>query len=394
MREVAGRAVTRGVVKMMVAAGAVASLVLGMVVFAFPASAHTGGPTYDVRQILSGQSLHHWYTRAGSRKKHRESLTKPDDITMIGGKLFVGFQNGVGPQGQASTDGNRDSTVVEFTPNGTVIHQWDIRGKCDGLTADPYTGQVIATVNEDLNSSLYSIAPWNGQVTHYSYSRPLPHHGGTDAISFYNGQMLISASAPGTTGAAAPNGSYPAVYSVFLSPATHLAFFRAVFYDESKATAANGPHFGKTVKLGLTDPDSNEVVPWFAPRFGGDFMLTSQGDLEQIYVHGAGTRYQHLSVLTLPVSVDDTAWATSWHGAFYATDNGGDTVDVIAGTFWPGTALVAVTPCNANSAPATCPAPGFPANYLGQLNMYTGHITPLKLHGASLQPQGLIFVAS
>ena len=59
-------------------------------------------------------------------------------------------------------------------------------------------------------------------------------------------------------------------------------------------------------------------------------MLTSQGDLEQIYVYGAGTWYQHLSVLTLPVSVDDTAWATSWHGAFYATDNGADTVDVIA----------------------------------------------------------------
>jgi hypothetical protein len=390
MREVAGRAVTRGVVKMMVAAGAVASLVLSMVVFAFPASAHTGGPTYHVRQILSGQSLHHWYTRTGSSKKYREALTKPDDITMIGGNLFTGFQNGVGPQGQASTDGNLDGTVVEFSPNGSVVHQWDIQGKIDGLTADPYTGQVIATVNEDLNSSLYTIDPLIGQVTHYLYSRPLPHNGGTDAISFYNGQMLISASAPGTTGAAAPNPAYPAVYSVTLDQAAHKAFFRALFYDESSATAANGPHFTKTVKLALTDPDSSEVVPGFAPRFGGDFMLTSQGDLEQIYVHGA----QHLSVLTLPVSVDDTAWATAWHGAFYATDNGGDAVDVIAGTFWPGTAWVAVTPCNANSAPATCPAPGFPANYLGQLNTYTGQITPVKTWGASLHPQGLIFAAS
>jgi len=212
--------------------------------------------------------------------------------------------------------------------------------------------------------------------------------------SFYNGQMLISASAPGTTGAAAPNPAYPAVYSVTLDQARHVAFFRALFYDESLATAANGPHFTKTVKLGLTDPDSSEVVPPVAPRFGGDFMLTSQGDLEQIYVHGAGTWYQHLSVLTLPRSVDDTAWVTTWHGAFYATDHGADAVDVIAGPFWPGTALVAVTPCNANSAPATCPAPGFPANYLGQLNMYTGQITPVKLRGASLRPQGLIFVAS
>lgn len=182
MRKVAGRAVTRVGVKMMTAVGAVTALVLGMVVLAFPASAHTGGPTYYVRQILSGQSLHHWYTRTGSRKQHRESLTQPDDITMTGGHLFTGFQNGVGPQGQASTDGNRDSTIVEFAPNGMVIDQWDIRGKCDGLTADPYTGQVIATVNEDANSSLYRVDPWSGQVTHYSYSKPLPHHGGTDAI--------------------------------------------------------------------------------------------------------------------------------------------------------------------------------------------------------------------
>lgn len=55
-------------------------------------------------------------------------------------------------------------------------------------------------------------------------------------------------------------------------------------------------------------------------------MLTSQGDLEQIYVHRAGTKAQHLSVLTLSRSVDDTAWATARHGAFYATDHDADTV--------------------------------------------------------------------
>jgi len=178
-----------------------------------------------------------------------------------------------------------------------------------------------------------------------------------------------------------------------LNPASHAASVQALFYGESLATAANGPHRGKTVKLGLTDPDSDEVVPPVAPRSGGDFMLTSQGDREQIFVHGAGTGYQHLWVLALSQSVDDTAWATAWHGAFYATDHDAGTVDVIAGTFRPGTALVAVTPCDAGNAPATCPAPGFPANYLGQLNMHNGQITAVKLHGASLQPQGLIFAA-
>jgi hypothetical protein len=180
-----------------------------MVATALPASARAswhGQPSYYVRQILSGKSLGHWYTKAGSTKRHWERLSSPDDITIFDGDLFTTFQNGVGPQGQASPDGNRDSTIVEFSQGGRVIRQWDLRGKCDGLTANPATGQVIATIDEDANSSLDSIDSWTGQVTHYQYSKqPLPHHGGTDAISFYDGQMLISASAPGTTGAAAPN---------------------------------------------------------------------------------------------------------------------------------------------------------------------------------------------
>ena len=72
----------------------------------------------------------------------------------------------------------------------------------------------------------------------------------------------------------------------------------------------NSPDFGNSTQLALTDPDSNEVVPRSSPRFGGDFMLTSQGDLQQIYVSGAGTPHQRLAALTLSQSVDDTAWPT------------------------------------------------------------------------------------
>ena len=378
--------------------GAVAVVLVGMTAFALPAAAKTywptPKPTYTARTILSGKSLRHWYTKAGSKVRHSEPLTKPDDITRIGGDLFTAFQNGVGPQGQASPDGNRDSTIVEFTLSGVVVNQWDIRGKCDGLTANTPAGLVVATVNEDAKSSLYTIAPFTSQIVHYDYYKPLPHKGGTDAISFYNGLMLISASAPGTTGAAAPKPYYPAVYVVSLSQPKHLAFFHALFFDESHATVANVSHFGHPVKLGPTDPDSNEVVPSFEPRFAGDFMLTSQGDKQQIYVNAPGSKHQRLWVFKLSQSVDDTAWATSFHGAFYATDNGAGTVDVITVPFGPGYALVAVTPCGANNAPATCPGPGFPKNYLGQLSMITGHIVKLALHGASLHPQGLIFVAS
>ena len=75
--------------------------------------------------------------------------------------------------------------------------------------------------------------------------------------------MLVSASAPGTTGQAAPQPGYPAVYQVTFHPATRIAHIRPVFYDEAKATVANLKGLGTVVRLGLTDPDSNEIVPFY-----------------------------------------------------------------------------------------------------------------------------------
>jgi hypothetical protein len=324
----------------------------------------------------------------------REAISLPDDITSLGGDIYVGFQNGVGPQGQASTTGNLDSTVVEFDSTGKEVAQWDIAGKCDGLTADPQTGQVIATVNEDANSSLYLITP-GGSAVHYKYAAPLASGGGTDAISIYHGEVLISASAPGTTGAAAPQPTYPAVYRAAFDAASQTVTLRGLFSDEARARIANRPagpgH--KFVRLALTDPDSNEVVPAYAPRFAGDFMLTSQGDQEQIFVSAAHRRHPKLSVLTLTHSVDDTAWPSDPAGALYATDNGANAIYKITGDFARGSTLVAVTPCDQNDAPSTCPGPGFPPNYLGDLNPDTGTITPVQVDGPAFQPQGMLFLA-
>jgi hypothetical protein len=358
---------------------------------------HHPASRFAVRQVLSGSKRRHTFVPAGSTRRRSEPLTQPDDITVLGRDLFAGFQNGVGPQGQPSTDGNRDSTVVEFTPAGRVIRQWDLRGKCDGLTADPARHLVIATVNEDANSSIYTItprAPASAQVRHYRYNEPLPHHGGTDAISIYRGLVLISASAPGTTGAAAPQPTYPAVYAVTFDRARRVATVRPVFFDEAAARVANtGADRGKVVRLALTDPDSNEVVPRSGPRFAGDFMLTSQGDKEQLFTGPRGGLGRRLSVLRLSQSVDDTAWATSRSGRLYAADHDGDTVDVVTGPFRAGSVFVAVTPCDAANAPATCPAPGFPPNYLGSLNPWTGQVSRVPVTGPSLEPQGMIFIA-
>jgi len=356
-----------------------------------------GAPVYTVHVILSGSTLTHTFTPSSGGAPMTETLSHPDDITQLDNDLFVGFQNGVGPQGEPSSDGNLDSTVVELKMDGDPVAEWDVQGKTDGVTADPETGLVIATVNEDANSSLYTIdpdAPGPAQVTHYSYNEALPHNGGTDAISIFRGQILISASAPGTSGPAAPQSTYPAVYSVRLNPSTMIATVTPLFYDEDPATVANvGSGYGQSTTLQLTDPDSNEVVPAGA-RFGGDFMLTSQGDQEQIFVRNSGWGHQSLAALSLSQSVDDSAWPTQSRGTLYSTDSTNDSIDTIRGPFTPFQPFAVATPCGANSAPATCPAPpAFPANYLATLDPGTGQVNAVTVVGAAYTPQGgLIFV--
>ena len=104
-----------------------------------------------------------------------------------------------------------------------------------------------------------------------------------------------------------------------------------------------------------------------------------------------GSTGQHLQVLKISKRVDDTAGATSARGSLYTTDSGADTVDAITGSFTPGIAYTAVTPCNANSAPTTCPAPGYSSNYLGTINLKTGKIGTAAVNGP-VAPKGLIFV--
>ena len=170
--------------------------------------------------------------------------------------------------------------------------------------------------------------------------------------------MLISASAPGTTGAAAPQPTYPAVYSATFNPATLVATVKPLFYDEAAATVANvGKSHGKTVNLALTDPDSNEDVPWSGPRFAGDFMLTSQGDKEQIFYAPGGK----LKVLRLSQSVDDTAWARSWRGLLVGASTATDTIDVVTGPFQAEVDLCRGHPVRRGQRPGHLPRAGLPA---------------------------------
>ena len=332
---------------------------------------------FAVKQIVQATTLKHSFQVNGKGAAKSESLSQPDDMVALGGNLYVGFQNGVGSKGEVSTSGNLDSTLLEIKPDGSIVKQWDVTGKIDGMGADTAGGRVIVTVNEDGNSSMYTEA--GGTLTHYPYSpSPLPHGGGTDAVSVYNGKILVSASAPGTP------GKGPAVFAVTLNAGTKTAAVTSYFAGNATATAVSG---GKKVTLLMSDADSNAVVPSSSSAFGGQFMQDSQGDNELIFTASG----QSLKVLKLSGSVDDTRWATSASGTLYVSDSSANTVDAVTGPFQPGTAYAAVTPCNANNAPTNCPAPGFPQNYLGTIDLSTGKITAFTVNGP-LAPKGMVFV--
>jgi len=300
------------------------------------------------------------------------SLSKPDDITLLNGNVYVSYQNGVGSKGEPGPTGKTASTVVEYSPAGKRLASWSLTGKCDGLTADTATDRLVATVNEDAHSSLFVIHPGSPTPAHYSYSPALAHGGGTDAITFLHGQMLISASAPGS------NTAVPAVYAVTMSGST--AHVRSVFSDNSTATPANtGAGSGRPRKLALTDPDSSEVVPAVSARFSGDFLLDGQGDKQLILTGNVGSPSPRLSVLHTSTQINDTAWATAAQGALYITDNKANRVLVVHGSFPTGQAYSAV-PADSSVNPAT----------VGTLNLSTGAVSPFVTGLAG--PAGLTFV--
>jgi len=312
------------------------------------------------------------------------TVSQPDDVAAYGADVLIGWQNRVGADGTPGPGGVTRSTLTEQSSSGVVRRSWSLVGHIDGLAADPGTGRILATVNEDAHSSLYVIRPnaaAAAQVRHYRYNLPDAPQGGTDAVSIYHGQILITGSNP-VIAAGKVGGTAPAVYKATLTGDT--AVLAPVFFDNSPAVIANlnEPKRGATVPLALTDPDSNAVVPAASPRFAGDFMLDSQADSQQVYVAGANSNRPRLSLLKLSQRVNDTAWVTNRRGTLYVTDNADNEVFTVRGGFTAGAAFTAVTPRS------TDPTQPNPPNYLGSLNMNTGTITPAI---TTIQAEGLLF---
>jgi hypothetical protein len=348
MSRVTSTSVRRPVALWGVAIASVA--ILGCATPAFAAPAHEG-------------VVIHKYAAVGAEKN-------PDDLTQLGDFVYVAFQNGVGSMGEPTANGVASSTIQQYSLSGKPGKSWNVVGKIDGMTADPARGRILATVNEDGNSHFVTIDPRHDVVTSYAYSG-LNHGGGTDAISIFDHQIVISGSAPtNSTGAAA--------YTVKLSGST--AVLTPLIADNATAVEVNGPQAGKPVTLALTDPDSSRVVPSSSPRFAGSFMLDSQGDMQLLFLSDRRQTAGKLSVLNVSTPVDDTAFATESQRTLWLTDPAANDVVAVSGLFTPGQAVSTVTP---DSGPS----------YLATLNLSTGLLTPIAGLG-TVQPKGLIFTGA
>jgi hypothetical protein len=257
----------------------------------------------------------------------------PDDLTIMAVKgldngrplLWTEWQNGIGPTGTPSPTGATQSFVTAYDlKTGVLVREIAVNGHVDGLTADPADGTIIATSNEDANSTLVLIYPLIGAVATYKYS-PSPTvsgNGGTDSIAILNGHMYISHSNPN-------NVTQATTYEVTLDQTTLTAYLTPLFYDNSQAKSVN---IGSIVTMALTDPDTNYVMPLASPMFAGDLATISQAD--GLIIFASHPLYDlHLSVLSLTDNVKDNvppvdglAVATSSSGTLYVVDSGANTI--------------------------------------------------------------------
>ena len=278
----------------------------------------------------------------------------PDDITSLDGHVFVGWQNGVGTKGESAPKTHvLNSLVVEYSSRGRILGKWSLTGKIDGIAGDAALDAVIATANEDGNSSIYTIKPTArpaAQAHHYAYS-PAPDSshkggvftgGGTDSVVVRGGAIFVSASNPSTKKATA-------LLRVSLGR-NGIAKLSATFADDADATDA---FTGARVKLAITDPDSNALVPGNPGQYAGDLVVDGQADQQLVFASGVSSGHISLTRLLLshtdpttsvdtPAGVDDVRWAQSASQTLYIVDNGANRIYSVKGPFNPGDAFASL----------------------------------------------------
>lgn len=319
--------------------------------------------------------------------------TKPDDITILDGLLYVTYQNDTGKDGKP--DGSM-STIAAIDPaTAKVTATYSVVGRCDGLTADPNNHRVLASANEDSNSSLFVITPGTPSPTHYTYS-PNPEemgsdgsNGGTDAISVApDGTIYVAHSNPDPH-LPAPNNT-AAEYTMTLSGTT--ATLTPLFGINDSAPVINpSPGHPSPAPLGLSDPDSNRFV---ADLGGGTLIQDSQADSKLVFAgprpgdpvrqlnltNAAATRSQK----DVTPQLDDIVEVTG-PGTLYVVDQSTNNLLAIKMTGADKGKFFVSQPNPAAGDKMNTPA-------LGTVDIKTGVVTQVGLVFGS--PKGLLFIPS
>jgi hypothetical protein len=295
------------------------------------------------------------------------SATSPDSITFGDGSLWVSYQNGAD-----STGASGSSTVVRYTPSGSVVHTWSISGNVDGLRIDP-SGKVWALQNNDGNSALTVIDPQTNAATSYTYGSTYTAHDnslgrGFDDVQFLNGGVYLSETNPAT-------GTDPVIVKLttpLSSPSSPLQIAPVL---DSTFTGTNLAT-GTLSSITITDSDSLILDP------AGDLVLTGEADQKIVFVHNPGAMNQTESYLallgtdgkTISGFPDDTVFPMASSGTFYLADTGANKVYALSATgLTPGSVFIDV------------------GNEFGELNTITGVVTPLF---TGVSPHGVTFVPS
>ncbi len=274
------------------------------------------GPTYNVQTLATGAAV---------------GGTQPDSVVFGDGSLWVSYTNG-----SDSTGASGSSTVVRYTPSGTVQHTWTIGGNVDGLRIDP-TGSVWALQNNDANAGLTVINPTTNGTKSYQYGSSIynnPANRGFDDATFLNGTTFLSETNPVT-------GSDAVVLKVtsgLNSPITTSSILSSTFTGTNLAT-------GTQMSTTIADSDSLILVP------GGELALTGEADREIVFIHNPGAANQYETFInllgtdgkTIAGKPDDTLFPTAAAGFFYIADTGGNSVyRVTANGLAPGSVYIDV----------------------------------------------------
>jgi hypothetical protein len=296
-------------------------------------------------------------------------LTNPDSITTFQGTIFVEYANATQPDG---TGGN--SSIVQFSSTGQVLHTYQVVGKSDGMKFNPFDGKIWCLRDEDSNPAVTLIDPVAGTQKDYTYAAPALHGGGYDDAVFLNGQVFISASNPKlqpptpTT----PNGQniYPSIVKATIV-GTQIVVTPVLNGNATLTDVATG----KPVVAQQSDPDSLKVDP------SGHLVLDSQADGDLIFLNNPGFPNQvgfvlHLSNgATTQVTVDDSVFPTQASGTIYVVDTKANIVYAVTSNVFP--------PNSAFSASDT-------TGVLARVDLETGKLTSIVTGMAS--PHGALFV--